>query len=299
MSDELEQVVSFEVDENGILVYSTKGVWGYYTKTLFLCEVFEKLNDHFSNGIPCNEFFNYEDPHGAWVLLSDFFQKTNYLQNVTLKDFEEYRSRYNIALDYKKGERSTIYEQNAYSPESVIALKRFACELDRWRIFDKESVDNALFNPDIFRYYSCRNMIDFVFALVHYCVYNDYKITKCAHCGKLFITKKGKKNGEEKYCCRNSPFAGYEEYPCKKAVKAIKDMLDKKRISEYERLRNRAKEYSSFSNHTALYNAFCSTCDEYKEKLKKGASVALLEEYKAFLFDSQGVRPKYERIKNW
>ena len=49
-------------------------------------------------------------------------------------------------------------------------------------------------------------MIDFVFALVHYCVYNDYKITKCAHCGKLFITKKGKKNGEEKYCCRNSPF---------------------------------------------------------------------------------------------
>ena len=100
MSEELEQVVSFEVDENGILVYSTKGVWGYYTKTLFLCEVFEKLNDHFSNGIPCNEFFNYEDPHGAWVLLSDFFQKTNYLQNVTLKDFEEYRSRYNIALDY-------------------------------------------------------------------------------------------------------------------------------------------------------------------------------------------------------
>ena len=87
-------------------------------------------------------------------------------------------------------------------------------------------------------------MIDFVFALVHYCVYNDYKITKCAHCGKLFITKKGKKNGEEKYCCRNSPFAGYEEYPCKKAVKAIKDMLDKKRISEYERLRNRAKEFS-------------------------------------------------------
>lgn len=298
MSEELEQIVSLEIDDNGVLLFTSNGVSGLYNTSLFLCEIFEKLNDCFVNGIPCNQFFNYEDPHGAWVLLSDYFQKTNYLQNATLKDFEEYRSRYSIALDYKKGEYSTIYE-NASSVNSIIALKRFACELDRWRIFDKESVDNSHFNPDVFRYYSCRNMIDFVFALVHYCIYNEYKISKCGHCGKYFVTQKGKKKGENKYCCRNSPFAGYEEYPCKKAVKAIKDMLEQKRKSEYERLRLKSNEYGSLSKHYTLFSDFCITCNDYKARLQNGASAELLEEYRTFLFESKGVRPKYERIKNW
>ena len=77
------------------------------------------------------------------------------------------------------------------------------------------------------------------------------------------------------------------------------DMLDKKRISEYERLRARAGEYGVSSSHYQFFTDFCSTCDNYKAGLKSGASVELLQEYKAFLFDSENVRPKYERIKNW
>lgn len=298
MIENTEAVVSIEIDENGIIIYSTNGTYGYYSMPLFLCDIFEKLNDRFIREIPCNEFFNYADPHGAWELLSDYFEKTNFLQDATLKGFEEYRSRYDIALDYKKGEHSTIYE-NASSPSSSAAFKRYSRELDKWRIFDKESIDNSTFIPNNFRYYSCSTMINFVFALVHYCVYNEYKISKCAHCGKLFITKKGKKNGGKEYCCRNSPFAGYEEYSCKEAVKKIKDRLEAKRKSEYERLRIKANEYGTLSCHATLFNDFCSTCDKYKEKLKKGASVALLKEYEFFLYDSQGVRPKYGRLKNW
>ena len=287
-----------EIENNSVLVFSTQMVYGPYQTSLFLCEIYEKLRNRFENGAGENEFFNFEDPHGAWTLLDDFFKKTNYLSNTTLREFEEYRSRYGVALEFKKGESAEIYSI-FNDPVKVLSFKIISKKLDQWRIFDKDIADNTEFFPDVFHYDSCRTMIDFTFALVHYLVFNEYKITKCSHCGHLFATKKGKKNGEEKYCCRQSPFAGYEEYTCKKAVKAIKDMLEKKRISEYERLRVKAVEYGAKSRHNQVFNDFCVSCGGYKAALKRGASVELLQEYKAFLFGSINVRPKYERIKNW
>lgn len=298
MSNSMEQVISFEVNDDDIILFSNNGVSGIYPARLFLCEIYESLSDCFERDIPCDEFFNYVDPRGAWELLSDFFDKTDYLQYATLKDFEEYRARYNISLDYKKGEMSTIYEKER-SVSSLAALKRYSKELDKWRIFDKATADNAEYIPNIFRYYSCNTMIDFVFAMVHYLIYNDYRITRCAHCGKLFATKKGKKNGGELYCSRNSPYSGYEDKTCKAAVKAIKDKFDKKREAEYERLRQRANEYGTMSKHCKVYNDFCRTCDDYREKIKKGASIELLKEYEKFLFYSEDVRPKYVHIKDW
>ena len=298
MDEELERVVYLEIEHDSVLVFSTHGVCGPYPMSLFLCEIYEKLRNRFEYGKNETEFFNYQDPHGAWTLLDDFFKKTNYLRNVTLRDFEEYRFRYGVALEFKKGESAELYSIfNA--PGEIAAVKAFSRDLDQWRIFDKNIADNTEFLPDVFHYDSCRTMIDFTFALVHYLVFNEHKIIQCAHCGHLFATKKGKKNGEERHCCRQSPFAGYEEYQCKKAVKAIKDMLEKKRISEYERLRVKAVEYGASSRHNQIFNDFCVSCDGYKAALKKGASVELLQEYKAFLFDSANVRPKYERIKNW
>ena len=136
MSNSMEQVISFEVNDDDIILFSSNGVSGIYPARLFLCEIYEGLSDCFERDIPCDEFFNYEYPRGAWELLSDFFDKTDYLQYATLKDFEEYRARYNISLDYKKGEMSTIYEKER-SVSSLAALKRYSKELDKWRIFDK------------------------------------------------------------------------------------------------------------------------------------------------------------------
>ena len=294
MSGELERVVNMEVESDGILLISTQNVYGPYQTTLFLCEIYEKLKNRYENGADENEFFNYQDPHGAWTLLDDYFKKTDYLRKANLREFEEYRSRYSVALEFKKGESAEIYKIFK-TPGEVAAIKRFSKELDPWRKFDKESVDNTEFIPDVFHYDSCRTMIDFTFALVHYFVFNGYKITKCAHCGHLFATK----NLKEKYCSHNSPFIGYESYSCKNAVKAIKDMLEKKRVAEYERLRKKVEEYGVASQHSKVFNDFCVSCNEYKTRLKNGASCELLQEYKAFLFDSNGVRPKYERIKNW
>lgn len=289
-----EEIISFEIRENRVILFSTEGVHGPYPAEVFLCEIFENLRKRFELNDQCNAFFNYEDPHGAWVLLSDFFRCTGGLKSASLEFFDNYRSKYDISLNYKKGENSTFYE-TLKSAQEVAAMKRFSQELDRFRKFDKDKIDNAEFDPTLFRYYSCGTMIDFVFSLVHYFVYNGYKMAICAHCGKPFMVKSLK----EKYCCRNSPFPGYENHSCKEAVKSIKDMLEKRRLVEYERLRKRSKEYGPYSKLTTQFNAFCDTCNEYKASLKQGASVDLLSEYNNYLFNSSCVRPKYERIKNW
>ena len=294
MSKTPNRIISIEIKQSGILLITSKGVAGIYETPCFLLEIYEKLQNRYVFGKPDNEFFNFEDPKGAWTLLDDFFHKTDFLNNVSLKEFEEYRSRYNIALEFKKGE--IIQEHDVPLSEiDVLTFKRFSNELDEWRIFDKESFDNAIFRPDVFRYYSCRTMIDFVFSLIHYYIFNGYKIRLCSHCGKLFATQ----NLKEKYCTRKSPFPEYEKYSCKQAIKPIKDMLEKKRHSEDERLRLRAKEYGVSSKYNEIWNNFAKTASDYKKQIKHGASIELLTEYKNFLFDSENVRPKYARIKDW
>ena len=146
---------------------------------------------------------------------------------------------------------------------------------------------------DFIFYYESDNIRDIVFSTVHFALEQGYKFIKCKHCGKWFWAKSLK----ETYCNRNTTYPGYERYTCKDAVKKIKDRLEKKRISEYERLRLKAKEYGSFSKHFRVWNDFNNTCDEYKKRLKYNSSIALLQEYQSYLFDSENVRKKYERIK--
>lgn len=141
--------------------------------------------------------------------------------------------------------------------------------------------------------YESTNIKDVIFSTIHFALTNGYKLVKCRHCGKYFFVSKEK----EIYCNRNSLFPEYEKYTCKKAVKAINDKLERKRISEYERLRIKALEYGVNSKHYQIWLNFCNTCQEYKSKLKYNNNIELLQQYQEFLFDSENVRKKYERIK--
>lgn len=154
---------------------------------------------------------------------------------------------------------------------------------------------NFLPSRGCIQFENLRSMRHVIIALLYFYAANGYKLTRCKHCGRWFAVKTLK----EIYCSRKSLFPGYEEYSCGAAVKIIKDKLEKKRIAEYERLRQRSAEYGVYSNHNKAFISFCETCDDYKAKLKKGASIELLQSYMDFLYDSKYVRPKYERIKNY
>ena len=136
---------------------------------------------------------------------------------------------------------------------------------------------------------------DIIFASIHFALENGYKLIKCKHCGKWFFVQSLK----ETYCTRKSPYPDYERYSCKEAVKKIKDKLEKKRISEYERLRIKANEYGVHSKYYKKWFDFCTICTDYKDKLKNNSSIELLKEYERYLFDSENVRKKYERIKDY
>ncbi len=153
------------------------------------------------------------------------------------------------------------------------------------------SIDNK--TDDVLYCYESKDIKDVIFANIQFALENGYKLVRCKHCGKWFFAKTLK----EVYCTRKSPYPEYERYTCKEAVKKIKDKLEKKRISEYERLRLKANEYGVNSNHYTIWLDFCNKCTDYKERLKNNSSIELLQEYERYLFDSKNVRKKYERIK--
>lgn len=276
-----------EIDAENVIVCSKKRGWTDFPTPLFLCEIYENLQAHFERGVPCNEFFNYQDPESAYLLLKEFFEKTHFLKYVTLEKFETFRLQCGISLNFKIGDEN--FKQ--LDPSLWMAFKLFEPEMEKWR---KRDVSVREYDTTVMRYYALDSMTDFVFSLLHYYVFHQYRIVRCKHCERLFATNK-----KEDYCERRSPFSGYEDRTCKQAVKAITDKLEKRRKGEYERLRLKSEEYGVYSKHKANFDTFCNQCNDYKAKIKKGASVDLLNEYQSYLYDGDGMRPKYEKIKNW
>lgn len=184
-----------------------------------------------------------------------------------------------------------IGSKNSFALDTIETLQ----EIERMRISNHITRTYLIDLDGNFHYPSISTLSQAIIAILHYYAFTRQKIARCAHCGKWFSTD----NLKEKYCSRRSPFPGYSDYTCKTAVKAIKDGLEKRRKSEYERLRQKSDKYGQLSNHQKTFNNYCSTCQDYQQKLRKGASVELLLEYKSFLYDSAGTRPKYDRIKDW
>ena len=76
-----------------------------------------------------------------------------------------------------------------------------------------------------FTVYTCANIQQVVFSILHFLILNGYKFANCRHCGRLYATQ----NLKNIYCSRTSPYPGYERYYCKDAVKRINDALEKRR----------------------------------------------------------------------
>lgn len=230
--------------------------------------------------------------------------------------FEETKEMFNMIADLYDGlsekqkehimlvqlhlAKKDYLEYISYNDFSISFFERFANSkgISLNRTLTKRNGQKLNINDDttdIAYRYDSTNFRDIIFASVHFALENGYKLSKCKHCGKWFFVQSLK----ETYCTRKSTYPEYERYTCKEAVKKIKDKLEKKRISEYERLRLKANEYGSNSKHFQIWSDFCNTCADYKERLKNNSGVDLLQEYERYLFDSKNVRKKYERIKDY
>lgn len=144
-----------------------------------------------------------------------------------------------------------------------------------------------------FTVYTCANIQQVVFSILHFLILNGYKFANCRHCGRLYATQ----NLKNTYCSRTSPCPGYERYYCKDAVKRINDALEKRRKTVYERLRIRANEYGYGSKYGTIFRNFQDKCYEYKAKIKENASIENLTAYAAYLQSGEGLPKRYERIK--
>lgn len=296
-SDRLK-IISMEIDKNGIKLISSKGESDYYDISLFFCEVWDNLIKYANTGDNDYYFFSYEDPEGALFLVNDFLEKTDYLANATLEKFEIYRSQNDISFDFKIGEFLYPDENGDYSPLPT-AWKVYENELKEWKKVDKNSKDDVIYSPEIIRYFSCKTMAEFMFCMIHFYIFFKCKLVRCKHCGQWFARRSSQKTNNNFYCNRKSPFEGYEHKSCGEAVKNIKDKLKARRKNEYERLRQKANEYGRLSKHYNAFISFNKKCEYYEHKIKEGASVTLLKEYEAYLYDTDGLRPKYDRKKNW
>lgn len=144
-----------------------------------------------------------------------------------------------------------------------------------------------------FTVYTCANIQQVVFSILHFLILNGYKFANCKHCGRLYATQ----NLKNTYCSRTSPYPGYERYYCKDAVKRINDALEKRRKTVYERLRIRANEYGYGSKYGTIFRNFQDKCCEYKATIKENASIENLSAYAAYLQSGEGLPKRYERIK--
>ena len=144
-----------------------------------------------------------------------------------------------------------------------------------------------------FTVYTCANIQQVVFSILHFLILNGYKFANCRHCGRLYATQTLKNI----YCSRTSPYPGYERYYGKDAVKRINDALEKRRDTVYKRLRVRAQEYGYSSKHGTILRNFQDKCYEYKMKIRESASIENLSSYAIYLQSGEGLPKRYERVK--
>ncbi len=102
-------------------------------------------------------------------------------------------------------------------------------------------------------------------SALYYYALNDYKIKKCAHCGKWFATK----NGNIDYCGRKSPIEKYSHLKCVEAQQRIRK--------------------NSGANHPLKkrFNVLCSTLDRLIDKKENPLPI---EEKRIFLATAKTIR---------
>ena len=150
----------------------------------------------------------------------------------------------------------------------------YTFEFDWDKLFDEYKSNDLIFT------YTCFNIQDIIFSVLHYLILHKYKFRKCRHCGRYFSTNSDKTI----YCKRKSPYKGYgrltncEHLECEKAVRYICQQirLERNRIDDHLCDLDR-------KNNTENSSEFLNKCAEYTEEMKRHFTVENLKGYEKLL----------------
>lgn len=158
-------------------------------------------------------------------------------------------------------------------------------------------------NETVFEY-TCSNLYDVFFAVLHYYKVNGYKLKKCKLCHSLFFAN----NLKEEYCQNPFSYIDFEnierKYPCcatkSGARKKLWDKLQRRKNVVYDRLKKRCQEWGILENDksTKEFLEYTSKCIAYEETIKENPCIDNFVKYEHYLYiECENIYKKYERRK--
>ena len=195
-----------------------------------------------------------------------------------------FKLKFSYRLEFREEDQlyDLGYEVNPFTQKVIekylYETPYYIFDFDIEKLFD-EYKDNAR----IFTY-TCYDVKDIIFSVVHYLVLQKYQFNQCGHCNKYFATKTLK----NKYCKRKSPykgygrFSGFEKTECEQAVRDILQEIrrDIKRIDDHLIISDR-------ENNTHNAGIFWEACCDYREKMKQFYTVENLKAFEKLLVDQR------------
>lgn len=122
--------------------------------------------------------------------------------------------------------------------------------------------------------FEVQNIKEVIYALLYYYSLNNFKLVKCEHCGRWFVTSTFKK----RFCPRNSLIDGYTHLNCEQAVRNIKQTIKRKKDVIYASMTMYQQNYGNDE-----VNKFLDDYAQYSDRIKKQQSAQNLLECLNFL----------------
>jgi len=195
-----------------------------------------------------------------------------------------FKLKFSYRLEFREEDQlyDSGYEINPFT-QKVIEKYLYETPYNTFDFDIEKLFDEYKDNARIFTY-TCYDVKDIIFSVVHYLILQKYQFNQCSHCGRYFATKTLK----NKYCKRKSPYTGYgrfssfEQTECEQAVRDILQEIrrDIRRIDDF--LCDLDRE-----NNTQNASVFGKACDIYREKMNQFYTVENLKGFEKLLVDQR------------